>query len=61
LSKERQTVQLDGELPPASEQHSNNPIRGKAGCLIWPVTSELPYRWLMPLNAKGALQPTGSN
>lgn len=61
LSTERQTVQLDAGLSPAGKQHSNDPIRRRADWLIWLVTSELPYLWVMPLNAKGALQLTHSN
>lgn len=53
LSTERQTVQLDApSCRRAAQQWSN---RGGAGWLIWPVTSELPYLWLMPLNAKRGL------
>lgn len=61
LSTERQTVQLDAGLPPAGEQHGNDPIRRRAGWLIWLVTSQLPYLWVMPLSAKGASPPTHSN
>lgn len=61
LSTARQTVQLDAGLSPAGKQHSNDPIRRRADWLIWLVTSELPYLWVMPLNAKGASQLTHSN